>query len=153
MPEWIQLDRLKLNAERPEIIGGVEVNVTLSPHDVPTAVRGSREPGGFLIEFTYLDEEPWRVAQLDDGLRVRLGRSSGRLYGIMVPDGLLPKNAPCQLSVSLPPIIDRAEHTLSRLRKPWWRRLILNSDNFQVAKEAILGASERLTPSICGNQL
>jgi len=58
----------------------------MSPHDVPGAVRGEFEKSlnRFVIEFKYMDEEPWSRVPSDNNIELRVGRHSGRLHGIEI---------------------------------------------------------------------
>ncbi len=86
MSEWVRLDSEKLNTPQQEAIRGVNITVRMSPYDVPEAVRGyyDEDQERFVIEFRYIGEEPFRRKQKGKHITLRVGRHSGRLYGIEV---------------------------------------------------------------------
>ena len=63
-----------------------ELTVSLSPYDVPEAMRGRPDEGGrcFIIDFKYLTpSEPIAEAETDtDLVKIYLGKNSGRIYSI-----------------------------------------------------------------------
>jgi hypothetical protein len=84
MGEWMKLDPDQVDKGRMLRIKGVEINVFLSPHDVPRHVRGYYDDklDRFVIEFNYLDDEDWKRSSQEPNLSLRLGRNSQRLLGI-----------------------------------------------------------------------
>ena len=86
MSEWVRLDAEKLNTPQLEAIRGVNITVRMSPYDVPEAVRGyyDEELERFVIEFRYIGDEPFRQKQKGEHITLRIGRHSGRLYGVEV---------------------------------------------------------------------
>lgn len=84
---WISvLPETSSRSDEKETIRGIEYNVFISPHDVPVAARGRYDPKikRFVIEFRYIDDESWTREPQDDSLSLRVGRRSGRLYGLEV---------------------------------------------------------------------
>jgi len=86
MSEWLKLDTGSLNTAHEKEINGVKVLAQLSPHDVPVAARAIRAAGSVLIELQYLDDEPWNLVHREPGVICRIGRHSGRLFGIELSD-------------------------------------------------------------------
>lgn len=86
MQGWLKLDPERVNKGKPRQIRGVEINVLLSPYDVPRAVRGYYDNGidRFVIEFSYLEDEPWSRSSQDPNIALRIGKNSQRLLGIEV---------------------------------------------------------------------
>jgi len=88
MQEWMRLDPATLNRSFQERIRGVQINVLLSPYDVPLAVRGyfDKSLDRFVIEFKYLGDEPEAKRKLkqDENITLRVGQNSRRLLGIEV---------------------------------------------------------------------
>ena len=88
MPDWINIDPKTIKEEKLRNIRGVQLNVQLSPYDIPEAVRGyyNKKRKIFVIEFRYLSDEPTKNKKLDkkDNLSLKIGRNSHRLYGIEI---------------------------------------------------------------------
>lgn len=84
--KWIEIpfnpSRLSEHSES----NGVHVTIMLSPYDIPEAVSGYHDDdlGRFVIEFRYLDDEPWRREPRDEVLTIRIGRHTRRLFGIEI---------------------------------------------------------------------
>lgn len=81
--KWIQVDPTTLDRPKKERVDGVEITVLMSPYDIPEAVRGfyDAELGRFVIELRYVAEEELRNENREH-LSLRLGKNSGRLYGV-----------------------------------------------------------------------
>ena len=143
MADWISVDRMRLNAERSENIGGVTVRVMLSPYDIPTAARGSHDPhtGDFVIEFAYLDNEPWKIHPAG-GTTLRIGKRSGRLYGIIIPDDLLKNEQSVNLELVLPQMVQSLVNTARD--DLIHRHQLINPANFGAAMQAISGMGNKL---------
>jgi hypothetical protein len=64
--------------------GGVSVSTSPSPYDVPEAARTNidKNHNRLSIEFQYIGKEPVMVKPEQAGISFRLGKNSGRLYGI-----------------------------------------------------------------------
>lgn len=86
MAEWIQVDPTAVSPSSLKDVHGVELNVQISPYDVPRQVRGNYDTSltQFVIEFRYLGDEPLRDQRLDQHVTLQVGRNSGRLYEIHV---------------------------------------------------------------------
>jgi hypothetical protein len=58
----------------------------MSPYDVPQALRGRYDKAAkrFVIEFRYLGDEDTRDESGGEHVVLRLGRNSGRIYGIVL---------------------------------------------------------------------
>lgn len=84
MRDWTRLDPSTVNKTFRESIRGVQINVLLSPHDVPIAVRGYYDTTlkRFVIEFKYIGEEPMGKSVQDNIITLRIGQRSRRLMGI-----------------------------------------------------------------------
>jgi len=67
MSEWIRVEGGKYNLPRKEILRGVEVNVFMSPYDVPQGVRGEFDEklNRFQITFEYISEEGEVIEKID----------------------------------------------------------------------------------------
>jgi hypothetical protein len=143
--EWIKVDGLALNTPREASIGGEHVMLRLSPHDVPCGVRGSLIASGgvekFLVEFRYIDEEDWRIEPHSEGVAVRTGKHSGRLFGIEVESRML-KKVGDSVRIEVFTAIDGA---VQSKRGSNSARSML--ENFMVAKKAVESVANRLFPS------
>lgn len=88
MADWIKLDQLALVQRNAESHSerGVQINLALSPFDVPEALRGHFDAAikRFVIEFRYMQEEAWSLRKEDEYLSLRIGRHSSRLHGIEI---------------------------------------------------------------------
>jgi hypothetical protein len=84
--KWLELNQIPLNEWRQEELNGVLVQVSVSPYDVPIAVRGypDSDPGWFVIEFKYATEEELRPAEGAPHIVLLLGKNSGRIYKIRI---------------------------------------------------------------------
>jgi hypothetical protein len=84
--KWIEVDPKAVNLPKTEKLDGVEVTVMMSPYDVPQALRGRYDDTSrrFVIEFRYLGEEETRDETHREHVVLRLGKNSGRLYGIVL---------------------------------------------------------------------
>jgi 3-deoxy-D-manno-octulosonate 8-phosphate phosphatase KdsC-like HAD superfamily phosphatase len=86
MQDWMRLDPAGFNRTSKKHVRGVQINVLLSPYDVPVAVRGYYDPAlkRFVIEFKYIADEPTEKAIQDNIITLRIGQRSRRLMGIEV---------------------------------------------------------------------
>lgn len=85
--QWVRLDPAKLGKESGEGIQGVEIQVFLSPYDIPMAVRGDydEQEKRFVIRFRYIVGEPSKSLKIDNKyIRLSVGKNSGRLQTIEV---------------------------------------------------------------------
>ncbi|MGQ0814841.1 MAG: hypothetical protein ACT4O1_10305 [Gemmatimonadota bacterium] len=109
--KWIRVDPEEFERQAIGRKGrGIEFTVFVSPYDVPEAIRGryDERKKRFLIEFKYIQNEPWRLQPQDDHVALRLGENSGRLQGIEV-DVVALKAAHIKLD-----LINRVERTIER---------------------------------------
>jgi len=111
MKDWVILDQARLNQRREKEIRGVRINVFLSPYDIPQAIRGQydQQIGQFLIEFKYMEDEPIVRDQKDLALVLRIGKNSGRLFGIEVDVDKL-KASHVNLAMYLQNMVSQALH-------------------------------------------
>jgi hypothetical protein len=84
MNTWLPVQEQEFDKANSKTQDGITVQVSLSPYDIPEAVRGFREVNSpwFVIEFRYISSEPTRVQELDQHLALTLGKNSGRLFEI-----------------------------------------------------------------------
>jgi hypothetical protein len=143
MSDWLTLNPAALNKARHEQIRGVEVQVLLSPYDVPEAVRGyyDRHIRRFVIEFRYIsgDESLIPDAQ-DEHITLKIGRNSHRLYRIEIDVDRL--KAPA-VALKLVHAVDQAiDRLVQRSRRS------PREGNYEVAKEVILERGNELFQSL-----
>jgi hypothetical protein len=111
MSDWIPLDPDKVSKATTETRreGGVQITVGLSPYDIPQAVRGRYDPASdrFVIEFSYISEEPLVAHAHDDVVVLHVGKNSGRIYGIDI-NVKAARSKNVGFRISLPKIVNRA---------------------------------------------
>jgi hypothetical protein len=136
MKRWITVEPQLAFASQKQLIGGREVNVFISPYNVPRAIRAEKTPDGKRLKFffRYLDgeENPGSGERTShDGVAiVRYGRSSGRVSCIEI-DLIEAKVR----SVRLRSAVEEAEKALEfceQAEKSLSKRL-----NYQAASEAL----------------
>lgn len=84
---WMEVSQRQLNISKTSNVGGVKVQLMVSPWDIPEATRAGfdDEASEFFIEFKYLsDSEPRRYTQLEEGVRFEVGKNSGKIFKIMI---------------------------------------------------------------------
>jgi len=139
MSEWVRLDVQQFSKPKRLKSHGVEINVVMSPYDVPEAVRGNFDQvlKQFVIEFRYIDDEPVKREKHGEHIALRIGRHSGRLYGIEVDVNAMEADA-VGLHVQLPKApevsaaVIQAINTLAHKPAKQPRQ-----ENYEVAKDAI----------------
>ncbi len=85
--EWIEVDPNTLDLSLDDDYSdGVHISVFVSPYDVPEAVRGcfDEDLNRFVIQFRYLDSEPWKRHAENEFVSLRIGKHSQRLHAIEV---------------------------------------------------------------------
>jgi len=140
MTDWLQLDPTKLNRPRTRKVRGVQINVLLSPYDVPQAVRGNYDQSlqRFVIEFLYLGDEPWRRDLKDAVITLRIGKNSERLLGIEVNVHCIQAEA-VELRMHVAQAVTKAiEHLASQHAGS------RHSGSYEVAKDAISETKDKL---------
>lgn len=91
MSHWLKLETQILRDIRKEHselkdADGIKVEVSPSPYEVPLEVRGEVDKAHrrFIIEFKYLQDEPWRLQKSESDVELRVGKYSKRLYRIEI---------------------------------------------------------------------
>src|SRR5262245_14607976 len=127
---WVRLKSLQLNPTRHEKVSGADVEVALSPFDVPTAARSYRDPDSrFVIEFKYLSEGEPREELREGDVTVSMGKTSHRLYSLIVDMRALPE------SDSIALLRARFKRVIDRLSGAQPSKV--RSGSYQAAKEVI----------------
>ena len=64
----------------------VDIRILTSPYDIPDWVRSGYDDDldRFVVEFRYMLDEEYRISDVGDGVRVRLGKHSNRIVGVDV---------------------------------------------------------------------
>ena len=64
----------------------VDIRILTSPYDIPDWVRSGYddELGRFVVEFRYMLDEEYRIFDVGDCVRIRLGKHSNRIVGVEV---------------------------------------------------------------------
>jgi hypothetical protein len=140
MPEWIEVDPTTLVTEKKSTIRGVEVELIVSPYDVPEAVRGHYDESKkrFVIEFKYIGDEGTKKHTHDKNLTYRVGESSGRLHALEIDVDALKADS-VALNVKLIEEVNEAFDHL--LEKPI---SALRADNYRLAKDAVVAKQREL---------
>jgi len=83
--EWIKIDKDIIDKPREVEFRGLQIQVTVSPYDLPEAVRSYTSDDGqlFVIEFKYIGEEE-TVRKGGGSIHIHTGRNSQRLYKIEI---------------------------------------------------------------------
>ena len=84
--EWIEVDPVDLADTRTRNVNGVRITFMPSPYDLPDAFRGyyDKALNCFVIEFQYLADEKTENEEHGPYVTLRVGKNSGRVYGIEV---------------------------------------------------------------------
>lgn len=84
----------------------VDIRILTSPYDIPDWVRSGYDDDldRFVVEFRYMLDEEYRISDVGDGIRVRLGRHSNRIVGVEVD-----VDQPGAYQVPIPPGDPRAD--------------------------------------------
>jgi len=141
---WLALSPEKLASENQQKLRGVQLNIFVSPYDVPDAVRGYYDPGlsRFVVEFRYMTEERWSPKAQDRFVTLRIGRESKRLLGIEIDlSGLSAQTVSLRL-----PVPQLVEEAIERLTKE--PHTPSREDNYRIAKDVITSRRKELFDSL-----
>lgn len=141
---WISLDPAQFSEAQQMSIEGLNVEVFLSPYDMPEAVRGLREehPDKFVIEFKYIGGEEEVETETQGDLAFKIGKHSKRLYSIEVADTAFGDKKSVGLSLMLPKL-DTAIDKLAENPKA-----IRRIGNYKAAKEVAHAFSDQLAMAV-----
>lgn len=143
MNPWIRLMPSRLNHRRIEDIGGVPVEVYLSPYDVPEAVRSYRDDatGHLIVQFRYMrveePKEPLSQHWVSNCVHIALGKHSGRIYRMELD--LSQASTGTHPSTLVSAIVGRAIDDLARERDGG-----RTAAKYLATQEAINAASDQL---------
>jgi hypothetical protein len=84
--KWLELDAGAYQMPEDRKVKGVSFHVTVSPYDLPEAIRGTYDDQRkrFVIEFRYLNEETTEPHRVAPHIVVCLGKVSRRLHALEV---------------------------------------------------------------------
>ncbi len=82
----------------------LELNIVVSPNDIPDSVRGGydEEHKKFVIEFKYMVREEYEVDQVSEEVEVRIGQHSGRILGFEIDVDVLKARSIGRLNLAAP---------------------------------------------------
>jgi hypothetical protein len=94
---------------------GAKISVFLSPTDVPHQMRTFiNNNGDAIIEFKYLSSvEPTKETEQQDGVTIKLGKRSGKIYQVQLSKSLLEDSGRFELELAF----EAAEHSVESLQK------------------------------------
>lgn len=81
--EWMDIREMSTPALTP-MKRGVLIELSLSPYDVPEAMRGfyDKKTKRFVIEFRYIDDEPSQIVESSEHASFSVGRHTKRIQAI-----------------------------------------------------------------------
>ncbi len=131
--DWIPVDIGSLPTNQRSLENGVEINVGLSPYDIPEAVRGFNDPDSqhFVIQLKYMNGDETLVPKLhSQHLTLMVGEQSGCIYEIRVDVRGLSAE-----SVRLNLMIPRVGKEIKKIEEDRW----FNADkrHYEVVRQAI----------------
>lgn len=114
MSKWMPLELSPEKLTETKKIGGVQVELLVSPYDVPGAMRlrSLSDPPRLAIEFKYIDaDEPVdAMKEQDPHLTLFIGRNSGRLFKIEIDvDGLSSEDVSERVTKAIDRLIKKAK--------------------------------------------
>jgi len=140
MSDWLEINPKEFSASEHVQIRGVNIEVFLSPFDLPEAVRGSydRDAKKFLIEFRYIGgNEPLATDMLESDT-ISIGKHSKRIYKIELGQVGLTEGEKIGLRLILPKVnavLESLEHNRDSARR---------AGNYRVAKKILQQRAEKL---------
>ncbi len=135
MDKWTPLELSPEKIKETVDIGGVKVELLVSPYDVPEAmrVRYVSELKRLVIEFKYIDaDEPIDAQNDDQHLTLYIGRNSKRLFKVEIDvDGLSSKEISERTMTAIDRLINKSK-SISFL------------DNYKLARRAVHNSRNQL---------
>jgi len=113
MTGWVKLEPAQFeNVKTQKRIRGIDVDVYISPYDIPEAVRGyfDEDLDRFVIEFRYIEDERTEQHPQSEKVTLRLGKYSQRIYAIEIDVKALKAKA---VSLNLNLLEDEVEGALN----------------------------------------
>jgi hypothetical protein len=141
MAEWLKLDPAEFSKAEHKSLHGVDVEVYLSPYDIPEAVRGSynKENRRFLIEFKYIGGDEPLETETDNrsGAILKIGRHSKRIYQIEID-----MDSTKEKMIGLRLILPKVDRVLNKLAKDF--SSTRHMGNYEVAKEILAKRADKI---------
>lgn len=133
MSEWLDVNPKEFSKPEQLRIRGVNVDVFLSPYDMPEAVRGTYDKNEqkFTIEFRYIGGDEPLERDVQDKTTISVGKRSKRIYKIELTQVELTNKMSVGLRLMLPKVdaaLDRLEHDYASAQR---------SGNYQIAKKIL----------------
>jgi len=132
--QWLQLDPAEFETDGEQMIKGVVFHISISPYDIPQAVRGryDEQARHFVIEFKYLSMESTCHSRVDEHVVLKLGEKSGRIYSI---------HADVQ-AMEVEAVLLRIDHLIDEAFRGHDKRHV--KTNYEVAKRIISDKAPQL---------
>jgi len=134
---WVSVTASKIDPPdvESEVVDGIEVNVFLSPYDLPRALRGyySEILKRFVIEFRYVDEEDFVLHNEKEPIVLRVGKRSRRMLGFQIDTDRLDVQ---QVELNL--LTEAIDHLIEEDAEQE------RHDNYLAAKEALEEVADRV---------
>jgi hypothetical protein len=140
---WYRLGVDRLKRVHRQNVRGIELSVNTSPYQIPEAVSGQfdKEIGRFVIEFRYPANEEWECrGPIDEVIWLRIGKHTGRLYGIEIDTRKVPAD---EVRLNVFDQVVAAIDGLSHDNPP-----MTNAENYAIVKEAISDKRNELFDSV-----
>jgi len=149
MERWIRVDPETVQASQFETVRGIQVEVSVSPHDVPVAVKGDFDEDRycFVISLKYVDQDdsdPVPVRSGDGVITIFKGQLGGRVERIEVHTKKLNASA-VALNIVVPQstsLIEKVEERLQQLRTS--KESLASRLNYAAVSEALEQSKELL---------
>lgn len=141
MSEWINInfediELIERKRKKKEVKTGIQLNLYISPYDIPDAVRGyyDKKNRKFVIEFSYIGKEKIKDKKLNDDISLGVGINSNRIYKIYIDINYLndSKNSKPK-TVKLNFIIDKLNSAIDNFSKSIESKYS-KLDNYNVVK-------------------
>jgi hypothetical protein len=136
-PNWIKIDHGSIKTRKRKNIKGLQIEVSVSPYDVPEAIRGYKKDKSnrCIIQLRYLnDDEPKKSVVHDQNLSYVVGKNSRRLYSLEfdVDSSLLERWKPFEHKLKWAEMSKTIDSLAGDKDEP------VNEENSELVKEAIL---------------
>jgi hypothetical protein len=83
---WIVTDTVRITEQGGSNGSSVKVHFTVSPYDVPDAVRArvDESSNGLIIEFRYIPINERKIEKFYEGVKFQVGKNTNRIYKIFL---------------------------------------------------------------------
>lgn len=132
--QWLALSPAEFQSDSEQTLKGLVFHVSMSPYDIPQAVRGEfdEDRKRFVIEFRYISPEETASRQIDEHVILHVGENSGRLCGIEADVEAMNVNAVLlridraaeeSINPRLKPNYDVAKKIITEKARELWQRV------------------------------